>query len=451
VTLYELDDKFNPTGKIFSDIIKDDYGNFEIKGIELVSPYARLEADGFYRNEVTGNKSSTQIKLYAIADLREKDNININILTHLEYYRVLKLIEDGKSLKEAKKQAQREILAVFEIESDGFANSEDMSIFGTGEGDAALLAISILLQGDLSEADFTERLTDFRLDLSENGKWGNETEKVKMADWARNYGDIENNILSWGLSSLVPDFKKYANIYWTANYFGACTATKQGMIKYMVENTSSYYPPYPIYYYKCDNNTWLPMSLYEYCFSQRGNSRSGTFNDNRDDKLYKWVKIGDQTWMAENLNYAVGGKCYGEDGQVWDNKEEKYVSISNSDIQANCNKYGRIYDWATAMVFDSDCNSADCSRQILPKHRGICPIGWHIPSDDEWNTLNDDVCGTADLFPVLPYDGNFYDVGGVGGWLSASHGWWGFINDGANVSGYSGSKSGYLSVRCVQD
>jgi len=80
-----------------------------------------------------------------------------------------------------------------------------------------------------------------------------------------------------------------------------------------------------------------------------------SIKDSRDGKTYKTVKIGEQVWMAENLNYeASGSKCY-------DNKPD------------NCNKYGRLYDWNTAMK--------------------ACPSGWHLPSDKEWQTLLDFVSG----------------------------------------------------------
>jgi len=91
---------------------------------------------------------------------------------------------------------------------------------------------------------------------------------------------------------------------------------------------------------------------------------------------YRTVPIGDQVWMAENLDYDVSGsKCY-------------------NDIKSNCTKYGRLYDWATAMALPSGCNSGSCSSLLDAKHRGICPEGWHIPSDTEWTTLTDFVGGS---------------------------------------------------------
>jgi len=103
-------------------------------------------------------------------------------------------------------------------------------------------------------------------------------------------------------------------------------------------------------------------------------------------ETYESVVICDQTWLARNLNYEVeGSKCYGEDGRV--SVDVELITISDSEIQANCDTYGRLYDWATAMALDKSCNKEECADQIQPKHRGICPSGWHIPSNEDWKKL----------------------------------------------------------------
>jgi len=98
-------------------------------------------------------------------------------------------------------------------------------------------------------------------------------------------------------------------------------------------------------------------------------SNGGGNNRCTDIANCKTKPIGSQVWLAENLNIEVSGsRCYNDD-------------------PANCAKYGRLYDWATAMALDTNCNSTTCASQIDAKHKGICPSGWHIPSDDDWNVL----------------------------------------------------------------
>jgi uncharacterized protein (TIGR02145 family) len=119
------------------------------------------------------------------------------------------------------------------------------------------------------------------------------------------------------------------------------------------------------------------------------------FCDSRDGKVYKKVEIGSQIWMAENLCYdANGSKCYEND-------------------PVNCIKYGRLYDWAMAMDFLPGCNTSICSDQIESKHRGICPSGWHIPSDAEWKQLIHYADNT--------YDTNISTTAGI--YLKATSGW----------------------------
>jgi len=113
---------------------------------------------------------------------------------------------------------------------------------------------------------------------------------------------------------------------------------------------------------------------------------------------YKTVKIGNQIWMAENLNcYVSGSKCYSND-------------------PANCTKYGRLYDWSTALALSSNCNSASCANRINAHHRGICPADWHIPSNAEWDALYSFAGDTINSFS--PYENPT-----AGKHLKATKGW----------------------------
>ena len=110
----------------------------------------------------------------------------------------------------------------------------------------------------------------------------------------------------------------------------------------------------------------------------------GEMVDDRDGQTYKTVKIGDQVWMAENLNYETDSSfCYNNN-------------------ESNCTKYGRLYRWAAAVgKSESECGyGKTCS---LPSGiiQGVCPEGWHLPSRAEWDTLFNAVGGQSTAAKVL--------------------------------------------------
>jgi uncharacterized protein (TIGR02145 family) len=136
---------------------------------------------------------------------------------------------------------------------------------------------------------------------------------------------------------------------------------------------------------------------------------SGTFIDARDGHTYKWVKIGTQIWMAENLAYKT------ETGSWAYNNEEANVAI-----------YGRLYDWGTAM------NGAGSSTENPSGVQGVCPSGWHLPSETELIVLStflggDDVAG-----------GKMKEAG-LDHWLSPNTG-------ATNISGFTGLPGGYRYI-----
>ena len=136
--------------------------------------------------------------------------------------------------------------------------------------------------------------------------------------------------------------------------------------------------------------------------------------DERDGQTYKTVKIGTQTWMAENLNYAYTGVPYNYSGSTSDS-----TSWCHNNAAANCTKYGRLYTWAAAMdsVGTWSANGKGCGyiKTCSPTYpvRGICPEGWHLPTQTEWNTLFTAVGGSSTAGEVLK---------STSGWNSSGNG-----------------------------
>jgi len=110
---------------------------------------------------------------------------------------------------------------------------------------------------------------------------------------------------------------------------------------------------------RCGGKEYNP--LMQYCSERSVVVNKEEFIDSRDGRKYKSVKIGAQTWMAEDLRYeAKQSKCHETD---------------------KCKKYGRLYNWETVM------NGAKSSTTGTTKVQGICPVGWHLPRDTEWEAL----------------------------------------------------------------
>lgn len=132
-------------------------------------------------------------------------------------------------------------------------------------------------------------------------------------------------------------------------------------------------------------------------FIIQAQNQTGTFTDSRDNKTYSWVKIGEQTWMSENLNFNTKkSKCY-------DNNE------------SNCEKNGRLYKWRVA--------------------RKICPSGWHLPEMSDFRTLINTTCVIGNVNANLgALNGNINaNLRSIDGWEDKT---------GTNKSGFNALASG---------
>ncbi len=187
----------------------------------------------------------------------------------------------------------------------------------------------------------------------------------------------------------------------------------------------------------------------------------GTFSDARDGKAYRTVKIGEQTWMSENLTYS----------------SDEFSSYCYEDNADSCAKYGRYYAWSAAMdsagIFSEGgmgCGFTSSCSPVTPV-RGVCPSGWHLPDTTEWNALvaslaesfGDDFeafrdgLGFSELPGVRYSDGSFSSAGQKGIF-------WSSTQKNNNLAyqlvlyGNNGTvglsemaKANAVSVRCVKD
>ena len=173
-------------------------------------------------------------------------------------------------------------------------------------------------------------------------------------------------------------------------------------------------------------------------------SAANTFTDSRDGKTYRTVTIGNQVWMAENLNFEPSSKS--GDSWCYDNNP------------TSCDKYGRLYDWNTAII--------------------VCPAGWRLPTKENWDNLEQaaggnvagtrlkvgvpDWNGTDDFdFSALPSgyrdtNGSFWHVGTDVHWWTATESgdnayYKRMYTDLAILNWYLINKAYGFSVRCIRD
>lgn len=210
-----------------------------------------------------------------------------------------------------------------------------------------------------------------------------------------------------------------------------------------------------------------------------------TFIDQRDSNIYKAVIIANQVWMAENLKYlpsVVGTATISSTNPYYYVYDYDGTDVKAAKSTTNYNTYGVLYNWLAAMDGNasSDTNPSDV--------RGVCPVGWHLPSTSEWAELIDALGGenaggklkeigtthwkkpntgatNESGFTALPggtfYNLNFLNMGFTGYWWTSTQlsstikAYYQYANyDDTEVNfnfGYIVNEELGLSIRCVKD
>lgn len=401
------------TGEHFESVVKSDKGDYNVDSITLSSTCALFEVSGYFLNEVTGVKSSDGITLQAITNLKNRKSVNVNILTSLEYARVKNLVaEKGMIFADAKKQAEKEVLASFGIAGATRETSEfeNLNIFEKGDGNAALLAVSVMMLASAGDANLAERLDEYSATIAKNGTL-DERSKTELANWARTaeasseLDSIRKNIERWGFAESVPTFENY--------------------VKTLADDDST--------------------STAQCNTDGTDESELGEWIDERDGQIYSTVKIGCQIWMAQNLNYETESSyCY--------NDSLKY-----------CDKYGRLYTWEKAMdVCPSGWRLPDSTdwKTLVATVGGWSNAGKNLKSRSGWSYFEkvDDYD-----FSVLPggfrHNGGSFNLEGNSAYLwvasespDADSYALSIVIENASIDSFSdGLKDNGYSVRCIKN
>ena len=393
LNLYELKKDLSPSGRVYNDEINSNKGDFVIPKVSLAYPYAKLEVAGLYRNEVTGEWSKEPMTLFALTDFSDKRaqtnsdervQVNINLLTHLEYDRALYLVQKkGYSVYAAKKQAAQEIMTAFEF-ATAVTYSEDFAIFqndgvgsGTIAGNGTLLAISALVMGNRSDAEIQTVIDKFREDIKTDGEWNDLQTKANMADWARDfkYNTIRAAVKSWNILD-IPDYETYLDVYWNNVYgLGGCSEIRKGTVAPNSNKLSKYYKEYFICKVDGSKYSWVSATTIEKDTYKWAAGKSGEFKKgNVTDTIYAY---NGTKWEVAARETSIGVCGSKNAGVVSEFNGTYYICKNNT--------------WGTATVLEYDTYGWKAGSEGAVKAGSVNSDKYYVYENGAWRASSGEI------------------------------------------------------------
>ena len=338
------------------------------------------------------------MRLDAVSDLEKRETVNINLLTHFEYKRVLNLVKEGKTFAEAKKQAAKEVFAAFGVKID-VSSAEDLNIYNSSDGDRTLYNLSRIIDeqpewnywhdwynadDDIDCSKLQDYIDGFTNDFADDGvladsimqdlagegyssakEWSNmmdvDEDDIKRKDEA-NPGELSIRFLKSEYDFGILVFLNYMDLeLCTADLWGEYRKLDKAMVLdgELVDSG----------YFLCNGYYWdLQTKGYIDSLKIPVDHKTGTMTDPRDGHKYKTVSFEYEgkkyEWMAEELKYESDG----------------------------------LYTWTEAMQIDNKYMTDVVDDSLIGEtHQGVCPEGWHVSSTEDWRALVDYVGDVKNL------------------------------------------------------
>jgi len=395
------------TERIYPDEISSNKGDFVIPKVSLAYPYAVLTVRGQWRNEVTGDYTSSELTLRALTDLSGRTEVNINLLTHLEYDRAMDLIKKGYSVFAAKKQAEYEIMTAF-----GFAttieNAEDLKMFSTANAaNSTLMAISLLFVADRTEAEFLAAIDNFKQDMVGDGVWNDQATKANMADWAESFDGsaVRANVKNWNISD-IPGFEAELTTFWNNAYgLGGCGQNRYGVVSPVTNVQSKNYGVH----YICETTGWRKATDYEKdTYQWTGGTTGEIKKGNVTDTYYTY---NGTRWVVADRENVIGVCTTSNAGAVEEYNNTYYICKSGSWTTATALEYDT-YQFGTGD--DGEVRQGRINKNLYYVYENGA---WRASASEIENNLG--AC-VASREGVVDLSGSTYYICKSGSWTTAT-------------------------------
>ncbi len=278
VSVLELDgETLEETGRVYRGWSTGGFGGYEVHGVTLASQYAAVEISGNYRLAVSGSVTDIPVTLKAC---------------------VRSLVASGKSVADARQQAESEILDALGIEGS-VENFGDLDIAYSDDGSAMMLAVDVIMQGAASDMQLLLRLNNLAGAIERDGEWKDSTVKTEMADWAvqmemgGKLAAVRKNMEAWGMGEIA-NFEKYVHMFWVNAFgLGKCSAKNEGETVEIANKLSVYYESRNRFL--CSEDGWVMNVKPDYEdweAAEDGSIRYSETGDcyKYDESLEKWVE-----------------------------------------------------------------------------------------------------------------------------------------------------------------